>query len=181
MAVAKNFHNLECSQAYHCLQIADQPSEEKLKFNFVLLTFVYRRLAQGLSRSLSEFTSFMREHLDPVIKADQYAQYVDDIGIAQKDTQHLVKSFKKYSNWFKNEMLPVVAEGHFGVQAVVFLVRAITPRGFAPHKLEVTAFSEKKWVPTIQKCTTTKHWRPELLQKLHTNLARTLTKKFQLV
>ena len=71
---------LDCSQAYHCLQMADYQSIQMLAFNFASRTFAYRRLAQGLSRSLSAFSSFMREHPDKAIKADQCAQYVDDIG-----------------------------------------------------------------------------------------------------
>ena len=64
---------LDCSQAYHCLQIADQRSVEMLAFNFASRTFAYKRLAQGLSRSVSAFLSFMREYLNPVVKADQCA------------------------------------------------------------------------------------------------------------
>ena len=59
---------LDCSQAHHCLQMADQKSIEMLAFNFVNRTIAYRSLAQGLSRTLSAFSSFMREHLDKVIK-----------------------------------------------------------------------------------------------------------------
>ena len=76
------FWKLDRSQAYHCLQMADQRSVEKLAFNFASRTFAYKRLAQGPSRSVSAFLSFMCEYLDPVVKADQCAQYVDDIGIA---------------------------------------------------------------------------------------------------
>ena len=65
------FCKLNCSQAYHCLQMADQRSVEMLAFNFASRTFDYRRLAQGLSRSVSAFSSFMREYLDPVVKTDQ--------------------------------------------------------------------------------------------------------------
>ena len=68
------FCKLGCSQAYHCLQMADQCSVEMLAFNFASRTFAYRRLAQGLlRRSVSAFSSFMREYLDPVVKADQCA------------------------------------------------------------------------------------------------------------
>ena len=84
MAGRKLFCKLDCSQAYHCLQIANQRSIEMLAFNFASRTFAYRRLAQGLSRSLSAFSSFMREYLDKVIKADQCAQNVDDIGSRQR-------------------------------------------------------------------------------------------------
>ena len=60
-------------------------SIEMLAFNFVSKTFAYRSLAQGLSRALSTFSSFIREYLVKVTKADQCAQYVDDIGIADAE------------------------------------------------------------------------------------------------
>ena len=53
------FCKLDCSQAYHCLQMADQRAVEMLAFNFVGRTFAYRRLAQGFSRSVSVFSSFL--------------------------------------------------------------------------------------------------------------------------
>ena len=68
------FCKLDCSQAYHCLQMADQRSVEMLAFNFASRTFAYKRLAQGLSRSASAFSSFMCEYFDPVVKADHCAQ-----------------------------------------------------------------------------------------------------------
>ena len=36
----------------------------------------------------------MREYLDKVIKADQCAQYVDDIGIAANDAEQLIKNLR---------------------------------------------------------------------------------------
>ena len=88
------FCKLDCSLAYHCLQIADQRSVEMLAFNFAGRTFAYKRLAQGLSRSVSGFSSFMRECLDPVVKADQCAQYVDDIGIAANNATDLTRNIR---------------------------------------------------------------------------------------
>ena len=92
MAGKRLFCRLDCSQAYHCLQMADQRSIETLAFNFASRTYAYRRLAQGLSRALSAFSSFMREYLDKVIKADQCAQYVADIGIAANDATQLINN-----------------------------------------------------------------------------------------
>ena len=39
------FCKLDCSQAYHCLQMADQRSVKRLAFIFASRTFAYRRLA----------------------------------------------------------------------------------------------------------------------------------------
>ena len=64
------FRKLVCSQAFHCLYMADQRLLEKLVFSFASRSFAYKRLAQGVSRSLSAFSSFMHEYLDPVVKVD---------------------------------------------------------------------------------------------------------------
>ena len=79
MAEKKYFCKLDCSQAYHCIPMADEQSIQLLSFNFGSRTFAFLRLAQGLNRSLSAFTSVVREYLDPLVKADRCAQYVDDI------------------------------------------------------------------------------------------------------
>ena len=94
------FCKLDCSQAYHCLQMADERSVEMLAFNFASRTFAYKRLAQGLSRSVFAFSSFMREYLDPVVKADQCAQYVDDMGIAANNATDLTGKFGQSSSAF---------------------------------------------------------------------------------
>ena len=65
------FCKLNCSQAYHCLQMADQRSVEMLAFNFASRTFAYKRLPQCLSRSVSAFSNIKRENLDPLVEADQ--------------------------------------------------------------------------------------------------------------
>ena len=59
MAEKKLFCKLDCSQADHCLQMADQRSEERLAVKLASRTFAHRRLAFGLSRSLSAFFGFI--------------------------------------------------------------------------------------------------------------------------
>ena len=71
MAGKSLFCKHECSQVYHCLQMADQRSVEMLAFNLASRTFASKRFAQGLSRSLSAFSSSMREYLDPFFKAEK--------------------------------------------------------------------------------------------------------------
>ena len=46
MAGKKIFCKQDCSQAYHCLQMADYQSIQMLAFNFASRTFAYRRLAR---------------------------------------------------------------------------------------------------------------------------------------
>ena len=83
---------LDCSQAYHCLQMEDQRSVENLVLNFPRRTFAYKRLTQGLSRFVSAFSSLIREYLDSVVKTEQCAQYVDDIGIAAYNATDIIRN-----------------------------------------------------------------------------------------
>ena len=145
MAGKNLFCKLDCSQAYHCLQMADQQPIELLAFNFASRTFAYRRLAQGLSRSLSAFLSLLREYLDPVIKANQGAQYVDDIGIAANTPQQLIKNLRAVFQCIRKAGLKLsIAKCHFRVQEVGFFRRKITTKGVAPQKKQKKANSLKK-------------------------------------
>ena len=119
--------------------MADQRSIEMLAFNFASTTFAYKRLAQGLSRALSEFSSFMREYLDKVIKADQSAQYVDDIGIAASSATQLIRNIRAVFECIRQAGLEITIEKcHFGVIEIEFLGRTITPQEIAPqdHKIQ---------------------------------------------
>ena len=100
MAGKKFFCTLDCSQAYHCLEMADYQSIQMLAFNFASRTFAYRRLVQGLSRSLSAFSSFIGEYPDKAIKADQCAQYVN--GIAANDTKYLCTNIRTVFECIRN-------------------------------------------------------------------------------
>ena len=124
--------------------MADQRSVELLAFNFASRTFAYRCLAQGLSRALSAFSSFMREYLDSVIKADQCAQYVDEIGIAANTTEQLIKNIRAVFKCIREAGLKLTIEKcHFGVTQIELLGRTITPDGVAPQDQKVKKFLSK--------------------------------------
>ena len=152
MAGKKLFCKLDCSQAYHCLQMADYQSIQMLAFNFANRTFAYRRLAQGLSRSLSAFSSFLREYLNKAIKADQSAQYVDDIGIAANDSTQLCINIKKVFECIRKAGLKLtMAKCHFGVEQIDFLGRTITPEGVSPQAENVKQILQKLKFPKSKK------------------------------
>ena len=124
--------------------MADQQSIERLAFNFESRTFAYRRLAQGLNRSLSAFSSFLREYLDPVIRADQCAQYVDDIGIAANTPEQLIKTLQAvFQCLLKAGLKLSMAKCHSGVQEVDFLARTITTNGVALKNKRLPKSSKK--------------------------------------
>ena len=146
------FCKLDCSQAHHCLQMADQRSVEMLAFNFASRTFAYKKLAQGLSRSVSAFSSFMREHLDPVVKADQCAQYVDDIGIAANNATDLTRNIRAVFKCIRQAGLKLTIEkSHFGVRQVEFLGRTISPEGISPQARKIQNFLNTLRLPISKK------------------------------
>ena len=152
MAGKKLFCKLDCSQAYHCLQMTDYQSIQMLAFNFASRTFAYRRLVLGLSRSLSAFSSFMREYLDKAIKADQCSQYVDDIGIAANDSTQLCINIKTVFECIGKAGLKLtMAKCHFGVKQVDFLGRTITPEGVSPQAEKFKQFLQKLKFPKSKK------------------------------
>ena len=123
-----------------------------LASTFASRTFAYRRLAQGLSRALSAFSSFMREFLDHVIKANQCARYVDDIGITANDADHLIKNLRATFECIKEAGLKLAMHKcHFGATEINFLGSTITPEGVKPQKERITNFLEKTKLPKSKK------------------------------
>ena len=146
------FCKLDCSQAYHCLQIVDQRSVEMLAFNFASRTFAYKRLAQGLSRSVPAFSSFMREYLDPVVKADQCSQYVDGIGIAANSAMDLTQNIRAVFMCIHQAGLKMTIEkGHFGVRQIEFREGTISPEGISPQARKIQNFLDKLRFPKSKK------------------------------
>ena len=142
------FCKQDCSQAYHCLQMADQRSVEMLAFNFASRTFAYKRLAQGLSRSVSAFSSFMREYLDPVVKAGDCAQYLDDIGIKDNNATDLTRNIRAVFKSIRQAGLKLTIEKrHFGVRQVEFLGRTISPEGISTQTRKSQIFLDKLRFP----------------------------------
>ena len=146
------FCKVDCSQTYHCLQMADQWSLAMLAFNFASRTFAYKRLAQGLSRSAFAFPSSLREYLDPVVKADQCAQYVHDIGIAANIATDLTRNIRAVFKCIHQAGLKLtIKECHFGVRQVEFLGRTISPEGISSQSLKIQNFIDKLRFPKSKK------------------------------
>ena len=147
-----HYVKLECSQAYHCLQMAEQRAVEKLAFNFASKTFAHKRLARGLSRSVSAFSSLMRENLDPVVKADQCAQYVDDIGVAANNATDLTRNNHAVFKCICQAGLKLTIEKcHFGVRQVEVLGETISTEGVSPQSHKVQNFLSKLRFPKSKK------------------------------
>ena len=155
--------------------MAEYQSIQMLAFNLARRSFAYRRLAQGLSLSLSSFSFFMREYLDNAIKADRCAEYFEDIGIAANDSTQQCINIKAVLECIKKAGLKLtIAKCHFGVKQVDFLGRTITPEGVLPQTEKVKQFLQKlkfpKFKKTLQKyigfLNYYRHYFPRLSEKL---------------
>ena len=149
---------------------------EMLAFNFASRTFAYKRLTQGLSRSVSAFSSFMCEYLDPVVKADQSAQYVDDIGIAANNATDLTRNIRAVFKCIRQAGLKLTIEKcHFGVRQVEFLGRTISPERNSPQARKIQNFLDKLRFPKSNKALQRylgfvnfyKIYIPRMAEKLH--------------
>ena len=132
--------------------MADQRSVETLAVNFAGRTFGYKKLAQGLSRSVSAFSSFTREYFDPVVEADQRAQYVDDIGMAGNNATDLTRNIRAVSKCICPALLKLKIEKClFGVRQVDFLGRTTSPEGISPQTRKFQNFLDKPRFPKLKK------------------------------
>ena len=85
----------------------------------------------------------MREYLDPVVKADQCAQNVDDIGIAANNATDLTRNIRAVFKCIRQAGLKLTIEKcHFEVRQVEFLGRTISSDGVSPQTHKIQNFLE---------------------------------------
>ena len=110
-------------------------------FQFASRTLAYKRHARDLSRKLSAFSSVMREHLDPVVAADQSPQYVDEVGIAANIATDLRRNIQAVFQCIRKAGLKLTFGGcHFGVRQVQFLGRTNSSEGVSPQTHKIRNF-----------------------------------------
>ena len=145
LAGKKIFARLDCSQAFHLLQMADPLSVQLVCFNFLSRTFPYLRLAQGLSRSVSAFSSLLRKYLYPSFVADQCFQYVDDFDEFITNMKAIPVCVEKACYYF------TPSKCEFGLKEGTFVCNTITNEGMQPDKKKVTDFLSTLEVPKMPK------------------------------
>ena len=114
-------NKFDCSQAYHCVQMADEKSI-LLTFNFASRTYAYKCLAQGLSKSVRGFSCIIRHYLDPCLAANICTQYMDDIGSAVKNFDELIPNLRKIFECIRKSGLKLSPNKcEIGTQKIKFL------------------------------------------------------------
>ena len=90
--------------------------------------------------------------MDPVVKVDQCAQYVDDIGIAANNATDLTRNIGAVFKCIRQAGLKLTIEKcHFGVRQVEFLGRTISPEIISPQARKIQNFLDKLRFPKSKK------------------------------
>ena len=93
----------------------------------------------------------MREYLVPVVKADQFAQYVDDIGIAANNVTDLTRNIRVFKCIRQAGLKLTIEKCHFRVRQVEFLGRTISSNGVSPQSHKIQNFLSKLRFPKFKK------------------------------
>ena len=89
------FCKFDFSQAYHCVQMADSLSVQHLAFNFPSRTTAYQRFARGLHRSVTGFSAFVPNYLEPCLSAILCTQFMNDIGCGVESIDELIPNLRQ--------------------------------------------------------------------------------------
>ena len=148
----KLFTKLDCSQAYHCVQVADEISSQLLAFNFASRTYAYLRLPFGLNKSVTGFSSFVRNYLDNCLSANLCTQFMDDIGTGAKDFPEMLHNLREIFKSLRRSGLRLApSKCEFGAKSISFLGNVITEEGIKPEKKKIEEFLSKVRLPTTVK------------------------------
>ena len=129
------------SQAYQCLQMADRRWAEMLAFN-LLAEHLPTKDLHKVSADVAAFSSFMPGYLDPVVKADRCAPYMDVIGIAANSATDLIRNIRAVVQSIHQARLKLTREKcHFGLGQFEVFGRTISPEGISPQARKCQTFS----------------------------------------
>ena len=135
------FTKLGCSQAYHCVQMVDPLSVQLLSLNFASRSYAYTRLAQGINKSLTRFSSFVRSFLHSCLAANLCTQFMDDIGCEVETFEQMIPTLRQRFDCLRNSGLLLTPDKcEFGMTSINFLGNTITPRGLIPGTEKIEKF-----------------------------------------
>ena len=132
--------------------MADQRSLEMLAFNFASRTFAYKRLAQGLSRSVS---AFQASCASTWTQLSRLTNVLNTWTILESQTtmlRILPGTFGQSSSAFATQDIKLtIQKCHFGVRKVEFLGRTISSEGVSPQDHKIQNFLNKLRFPKSKK------------------------------
>ena len=100
---------------------------------------------------MSAFSSCFGEYLERVVKVDQFAQYVDDNGIAANNATDLIRNIRVVFQCMHPGTKLTKEKCHFGVRQVEVLGRTISAGGISPQARIIQSFLHKIRFPNSKR------------------------------
>ena len=123
------FTKVDCSQAFHCVQMADHLSVQLLSFNFSSRTYTYTRLARRLNKSVTVHSPFFRSHLDFCLAANLCTKFMDDIGCGPETYEQMNPTLRQIFNCFRKSGKRLTQQRcEFRRESIKLLSNTITPQ-----------------------------------------------------
>ena len=121
--------------------MADPLSVHLLAFNFASGTFAFKSLAQGLSKSKTCFSSFIRSYLDHCTTSDLCTQFMDDIGAGATNFSEMIPNLRKFFECVRSSGLKFSPKKcQFGMPSITFLGNTITEKGLQTEEEKFKKF-----------------------------------------
>ena len=134
------------------MQVADDISVQLLAFNFDSRTYAYKWLAQGLNKSVTGLSSFIRHYLEPCLASGNCTQFMDDIGNAVTSFEQLVPSLRELIICIHQSALKLSLEKcETATDTMKLLENNISAEGISPEKSKITKFLDKFKMPGTTK------------------------------
>ena len=125
LATKPLFCKFDCSQAYHCLQMVYQRSVEMLASSMLAELLPTKKLHKISADLCLHFQVWC---VDPFVKNDERAQFMDDIGIAANNAMDPTRNIRAVVKCIWKAGLKLIIEKFlFGVRQVELLGRTIIP------------------------------------------------------
>ena len=132
--------------------MADPLSVQLLSFNFASRTYAYTRLAQGLNKSVTGFSSFVRSNLDSCLAANLCTHFMDDIGYGVETFEQMVPTLRQIFDCLRKSGLRLTPHKcEIGIPSINFLGNTITSKGLQPEKQKIQKLMNTIKLPTTVK------------------------------
>ena len=177
-----SFTKLDCSQAYHWVQMADPLSVQLSSFNFASRTYAYTRLAQGSNKSVTAFSSFVSSYLGFCLAANLCTHFMDDIGCRVETFEQMVPTLRQIFDCLRKSGLRLTPHNcEFGMPSINFPGNTITPKGLQPEKEKIQKFLKTIKLPTTVKQVVWVSWVYIFFRSFLRNLAQNLMPWYKLL
>ena len=142
------FTKLDCSQVYHCVQVADPLSVQLLLFNYSSKTYAYTGLAQGINKSVTGLSSLVRSHPNSCFAANVCTHFMDDIGCGVETFEQMIPTLRQMFDCLRKSGLRLKAHKcEFGMTSNNFLGNTTTPQGLKPETEKIEKFLKTMKLP----------------------------------